>query len=63
MSIITFTAYWLVGMPTGIILGRTDWLTDEPMSAAGFWIGIIVGLSAAAVLLGARVRYIQRRLS
>jgi len=63
MSVITFTAYWLVGMPTGIILGRTDWLTDEPMSAAGFWIGIIVGLSAAAVLLGARVRYIQRRLS
>ncbi len=63
MSVITFTAYWLVGMPTGIILGRTDWLTDEPMSAAGFWIGIIMGLSAAAILLGARVRIIQRRLS
>ncbi|MBU2976772.1 MATE family efflux transporter [Alteromonas sp. C1M14] len=61
MFIITFIAYWLVGLPTGLILGRTDWLTDEPLSAAGFWIGIIVGLSCAAILLGSRVIYIQRR--
>ncbi|GGW95751.1 MATE family efflux transporter [Alteromonas halophila] len=63
MFLITFCAYWLIGLPTGIILGRTDWLTDAPMSAAGFWIGFIVGLSSAAVMLGARVWVIQRRLA
>jgi len=62
MFLITFCAYWLCGLPTGIILGRTDWLTDAPMQASGFWIGFIVGLSAAAVMLGFRLRYIQNKL-
>ncbi len=61
MFVITFFAYWLIGLPTGIILGRTDWLTAQPMEAAGFWIGFIVGLSSAAVLLGARVYYLVHR--
>lgn len=61
MFMITFCAYWLLGLPSGIILGRTDWLTDAPMEAAGFWIGIIIGLSAAAVMLGARVYVLQKR--
>ena len=61
MFIITFIAYWLIGLPTGLILGRTDWITSEPMSAAGFWIGCIVGLSSAAIMLGSRVMIIQRR--
>ncbi len=61
MFLITFIAYWLIGLPTGLILGRTDWITSEPMSAAGFWIGFIVGLSSAAVMLGSRVIIIQRR--
>ncbi|MDO6476903.1 MATE family efflux transporter [Alteromonas sp. 1_MG-2023] len=61
MFIITFIAYWLIGLPTGLILGRTDWITSEPMSAAGFWIGFIVGLSSAALMLGSRVMIIQRR--
>ncbi|WP_414830945.1 MATE family efflux transporter [Alteromonas sp. H39] len=61
MFIITFIAYWLIGLPCGIILGRTSWITDAPMEAAGFWIGFIVGLSSAAVLLGARLWYIQRQ--
>ena len=60
MFIITFVSYWLIGLPTGVVLGRTDWITAEPMAAAGFWIGFIVGLSAAAVMLGARLLYIQR---
>lgn len=60
MFLITFVSYWLIGLPTGVILGRTDWITAAPMSAAGFWIGFIVGLSAAAIMLGARLTYIQR---
>jgi len=63
MFIISFCAYWGVGLPTGVILGRTDWLTAAPMEAAGFWIGIIAGLSCAAILLGARLYYVVRQQS
>jgi MATE family multidrug resistance protein len=63
MSYITFCAYWLFGLPTGLILGRTDWLTDEPLLATGFWIGFIVGLSSAAIMLGTRLYFIQKRHS
>ncbi|NMH61113.1 MATE family efflux transporter [Alteromonas ponticola] len=61
MFYITFFAYWIIGLPVGIILARTSWFTAQPMSAAGFWIGFIVGLSSAAVMLGARVMYIQKQ--
>lgn len=60
MFVITFIAYWLIGLPVGCILALTDWLVPA-MDARGFWIGFIVGLSAAAVMLGIRVRIIQRR--
>ncbi len=35
---ITFTAYWVLGLPSGYILALTD-LVVEPMGPAGFWIG------------------------
>lgn len=58
---ITFCAYWLIGLPIGVVLGRTDWLTDTPMYASGFWVGFIVGLTSAALLLGLRLAKIQRK--
>ncbi|WP_019613790.1 MATE family efflux transporter [Psychromonas ossibalaenae] len=58
----TFIAYWLVGLPLGYLLGMTDLLT-EPLGAQGFWIGITVGLTVAAVLLGQRLHTVQRKLS
>ena len=61
MFLITFTANWLIGLPTGITLAMTDWIAPA-MEARGFWVGFIVGLSAAAVMLGVRVRIIQRRI-
>ena len=63
MFYITFCAYWLIGLPVGVILGRTDWVTAAPLAATGFWLGIIAGLTSAAIMLGARLYYIQRRLS
>ena len=46
---ITLFAYWIVGMPLGW------WLTfNQGMGARGMWIGMIAGLSMAAVLLFAR---------
>ncbi|MDN3609948.1 MATE family efflux transporter [Vibrio ostreicida] len=56
----TLVAYWLLGFPTGYILAMTDWLV-EPMGAKGFWIGYIVGLSSAALMLGSRLVWIYKQ--
>lgn len=56
----TFIAYWLLGLPIGYVLGRTDWIV-EPMGAQGFWLGFIIGLSSAALLLGIRLRWMHRQ--
>ncbi|MBD1584566.1 MATE family efflux transporter [Pseudoalteromonas sp. S16_S37] len=55
ITYITFVSYWVVGFSLGYILAKTDLLTPA-MGPKGFWIGIIVGLSAAAVLLLLSVR-------
>jgi MATE family multidrug resistance protein len=57
----TFIAYWVVGLPLGYVLAMTDYLV-EALGAKGFWIGITVGLTVAAVLLGQRLFVIQKRL-
>lgn len=60
MLILSFIAYWLVGLPVGLILGLTDWFFPV-MAAKGFWIGFISGLSCAALLMFWRLKIIQRR--
>ncbi|RRS08279.1 MATE family efflux transporter [Pseudoalteromonas sp. J010] len=50
ISWVTFISYWLIGFSLGYILAKTDWITTA-MGPQGFWIGIIIGLSTAAVLL------------
>jgi len=55
--LITVVAYWLVGLPLGAVLGfRFD------LGAHGMWIGMIAGLTAAAVLLALRYRAMSARL-
>lgn len=44
-------SYWLVGMPVGIWLGF-----GMDMGPKGMWIGLILGLTTAAILLNVRVR-------
>lgn len=56
----TFIAYWILGVPMGYILGMTDFIV-EPMGVYGFWIGIIVGLTSAAIFLGIRLHWIQKQ--
>ncbi|MDF5462904.1 MATE family efflux transporter, partial [Vibrio parahaemolyticus] len=56
----TFIAYWILGLPIGYVLGRTDWIV-EPMGAQGFWLGFIIGLSSAAFMLGVRMRWMHRQ--
>jgi len=59
---ITFTAYWVLGLPSGYILALTDWVV-EPMGPAGFWMGFIIGLTSAAILMMLRMRFLQRQPS
>ncbi|AIR03679.1 MULTISPECIES: MdtK family multidrug efflux MATE transporter [Cedecea] len=59
---ITFIAYWVLGLPSGYVLALTDWVV-EPMGPAGFWIGFIVGLTSAAILMMLRMRWLQRQPS
>ncbi|QQX78334.1 MATE family efflux transporter [Shewanella sp. KX20019] len=57
---ITLVSYWAVGMTLGYTLARTDILVPA-MGAQGFWIGLIAGLTTAAILFAMRLRYIQKR--
>lgn len=54
-TIITFTAYWLIGLPTGYILGFIFNLGVE-----GVWIGLSLGLFFSATLLTLRFNYKSR---
>lgn len=56
----TFISYWILGLPSGYILALTDWVVPA-MGAQGFWIGFIIGLTASAITLGWRLRWIHRR--
>ncbi len=55
---ISAIAYWLLGFPTGYYLAEL-----EGMGVKGYWIGIIVGLSTAAIMLLIRWLRITSRYS
>ncbi|MYN08084.1 MATE family efflux transporter [Pseudoduganella aquatica] len=55
---IQLLAFWVFALPLGYVLGLApQWLRDlhlapaAPMAADGFWIGLVLGLTIAAVLL------------
>jgi multidrug resistance protein, MATE family len=58
--ILTFISYWPLGLTLGVLLSRTDYLMPA-IGAAGMWVGFIVGLTVAAILLSWRLRIISRR--
>ena len=55
---ITMIAYWVVAFPVGIYLSR---FTN--MGAPGVWVGLIVGLTVACILLLMRLYMNNKRLS
>ncbi|EKK5422104.1 MULTISPECIES: MdtK family multidrug efflux MATE transporter [Enterobacter] len=59
---ITFIAYWVLGLPCGYILALTDLVVDR-MGPAGFWMGFIIGLTSAAIMMMLRMRFLQRQPS
>ncbi len=54
---ITFIAYWLVGFPISVYLG----LFTE-LKATGIWIGLLSGLTVAAILLYLRFEILTKKL-
>lgn len=57
--LITLIAYWGIGLPSGYVLGLTD-LAVPMLGVKGLWIGLILGLTVAAVLLNWRLARISR---
>lgn len=54
---ITFVAYWIVGFPISFYLGKyTEW------KAVGVWIGLLAGLTAAAIFLYLRFNHLTKKL-
>ena len=54
---ITFVAYWVIGFPISIYLGL---YTD--LKAIGIWIGLLAGLTAAAIFLYIRFVRLSKKL-
>ena len=53
--LVTFAAYWLVGLPLAWALGIAQALGPQ-----GLWVGLVAGLTLAAVLLSLRFWRISR---
>lgn len=54
---ITFIAYWIVGFPISYYLG-----IHTELKAVGVWIGLLAGLTAAAIFLYIRFHYLTKKL-
>ncbi|AOM83348.1 MATE family efflux transporter [Salisediminibacterium beveridgei] len=54
---IAFVSYWMIGLPAGFMLALTD------LGPIGFWIGITLGLTSAAIGFYIRLRIVLRRYS
>lgn len=54
---ITFVAYWVIGFPISYYLGK-----HTNLGATGIWIGLLAGLTAAALFLYIRFARLTRKL-
>ena len=56
-TLITFVSYWVIGFPISYFLGMED-----AYGSFGIWLGLLVGLTSAAILLYLRFNYLTKRL-
>jgi MATE family multidrug resistance protein len=56
-TFITFTAYWLIGLPIGYLLG-----IKYNFGAEGIWFGLTFGLLTASILLFIRFQMLTKKL-
>ena len=55
-TVITFVAYWVIGFPISFYLGL-----HTALGATGIWIGLLAGLTAAALFLYLRFNYLTNK--
>ncbi|WP_452224215.1 MATE family efflux transporter [Lacinutrix chionoecetis] len=56
-TIITFISYWLIGFPISWFAGKED-----AYGSFGIWMGLLAGLTSAAILLYIRFNYLTKKL-
>jgi len=56
-TIITFISYWTIGFPISYFLGK-----EEAYGSLGIWLGLLAGLTVAAILLFIRFNYLTKKL-
>lgn len=56
-TIITFIAYWVIGFPISYFLGK-----EEVYGSLGIWLGLLAGLTSAAIMLYIRFNYLTKKL-
>ena len=56
-TIITFFSYWVIGFPISWFLGK-----EEAYGSFGIWLGLLAGLTTAAILLYIRFNYLTKKL-
>ncbi|HUH28865.1 MATE family efflux transporter [Gelidibacter sp.] len=56
-TIITFISYWVIGFPISFYLGKED-----AYGSVGIWLGLIAGLTCAAIMLFIRFNYLTKKL-
>lgn len=56
-TIITFIAYWVIGFPVSFYLG-----IYTELKAMGIWIGLLSGLTVAAIFLYLRFNYLTNKM-
>ncbi len=56
-TLICFIAYWVVGFPVMWYLGKED-----QMGSQGIWVGLLAGLTASAIMLYFRFKYLTNKL-
>jgi len=56
-TLITFVSYWLIGFPVSYYLGK-----EESYASFGIWLGLLAGLTSAAILLSIRFNYLTNKL-
>lgn len=56
-TVITFISYWMIGFPISFYLGK-----EAVFGSVGIWLGLIAGLTCAAILLFIRFNYLTNKL-
>jgi len=56
-TLITFVAYWIIGLPLGYVLGFSF-----NLGVNGIWYGLSLGLTVAAAMLFIRFRNITNKM-